>query len=192
MVDRVEPLTPELWPAFEQLFGKTGACSGCWCTYWRVPHKDYVAHRGAKAKAYFKRRVMAGPPPGLLAFIGDEAVGWMQIGPRADTPQWNSPRRATAPLKPEDAADPRVWGATCFFIKPSARGKGVMKALVKAGVAYAKANGARFLEACPIDGKVGNVDAYVGIASVFERAKFREAARRRSNRPLMRLALRPR
>jgi predicted GNAT family acetyltransferase len=192
VVDRVVPLTPDLWPPFEKLFGKSGACSGCWCIHWRVPHADYVAMRGDEAKAFFKRRVKKGPPPGVLAFIGDEAVGWLQIGPRADTPEWNSTRRATAPLKETDAEDERIWGATCFFIKSSARGQGVMDALVKGGIAFAKANGARILEACPIDGKAGNVDAYVGLMSVFERAKFKEVARRKSNRPLMRRALRAR
>jgi len=99
MVDRVVALTPDLWPAFEQLFGRQGACSGCWCIHWRVPRSDYVAWRGPKAKAFFKRRVMKGPPPGVLAFEGEEAVGWLQIGPRADVPQFNSQRRATAPTK---------------------------------------------------------------------------------------------
>ena len=67
-----------------------------------------------------------------------------------------------------------------------------MDALVKGGLAFAKANGARIVEACPIDGKTGNVDAYVGLISVFERAKFKEVARRKSNRPLMRRSLRAR
>jgi predicted GNAT family acetyltransferase len=190
MTVRVVPLTPDLWPAFEHVFGKQGACAGCWCTYWRMPRKQYDEARGTDAKQFFKQRVKHGPPPGVLAFIGDEAVGWLQIGPRADTPQWNSTRRATAPLNEGDAEDERVWGATCFYIKSTARGQGVMSALVKGGVAYARENGARFVEACPIDGKVGNVDAYVGVMSVFERAKFKEVARRKSNRPLMRLALR--
>lgn len=64
-----------------------------------------------------------------------------------------------------------------------------MEALVKGGLAFARANGARVVEACPIDGATGNVDAYVGLKSVFDRAGFREVARRRPNRPLMRLAL---
>jgi predicted GNAT family acetyltransferase len=190
MVDRVEPLTPALWPAFERLFGKQGACSGCWCVHWRVPHKEYLAKRGAKAKVFFKRRVMAGPPPGVLAFSGEEAVGWLQIGPRADTPEWNNPRRATAPVREADAGDERVWGATCFYITSSARRQGVMAALVKGGIKFARANGARVIEACPIEGKTGVVDAYVGVASVFTRAGFKEIARRRDNRPLMRLSLR--
>ena len=189
MVDRIEPLTPELWPAFERLFGKQGACAGCWCIHWRVPRAEYVAKRGAKAKALFKRRVKQGPPPGVLAFIGDEAVGWLQIGPRADTPQWNNPRRVTAPVNEGDAGDERVWGATCFFIKPSARGQGVMRALLEGGLKFARANGARVVEACPFDGKASAVDAYVGVASVFERAKFKEVDRRKDNRPLMRRTL---
>ena len=189
MVDRIEPLTSENWPAFERLFGKQGACSGCWCIHWRVPHADYVEKRGDKAKAMFKRRVMKGPPPGVLAFIGDEAVGWLQITPRADTPEWNNTRRVTAPLDPADAKDEHVWGATCFFIKSSARGHGVMGALLRGGLEYARANGARVVEACPIDGKASTVDAYVGRVSVFRRAKFKEVARRKDNRPLMRLTL---
>ena len=32
----IGPLTPDLWPALEDLFGKTGACNGCWCIYWRI------------------------------------------------------------------------------------------------------------------------------------------------------------
>jgi hypothetical protein len=65
-----------------------------------------------------------------------------------------------------------------------------MRALLEGGLKFARANGARLVEACPIDGKVGNVDAYVGLMPVFERAKFKEIARRKDNRPLMRRALR--
>jgi len=190
MVDRVEPLTPENWPAFEKLFGKQGACSGCWCIHWRVPRAEYMAKRGAAAKAFFKRRVSKSPPPGVLAFDGDEAVGWLQISPRADTPEFNNPRRVTAPLNENDAEDERIWAATCFYVKASARGQGVMDALVRGGIAYARANGARAIDACPIDGRTGNVDAYVGLKPVFERAKFKEVARRKDNRPLMRRTLR--
>ena len=50
-VERVVPLTPDLWPAFEALFGAAGACMGCWCTHWRVPRADYVDMLGPKAKA---------------------------------------------------------------------------------------------------------------------------------------------
>ena len=32
----IRPLTSDLWPAFEDLFGENGACNGCWCMYWRI------------------------------------------------------------------------------------------------------------------------------------------------------------
>jgi predicted GNAT family acetyltransferase len=191
VVDRVEPLTLDNWPAFERLFGKNGACMGCWCMYWRVPRKDYDAARGPAAKRMFKKRVKDGPPPGVVAFEAGEAVGWLQIGPRPDTPQWNTPKRLSAPTKPEQARDENVWGATCFFVKAGHRRQGISDALLKGGIAMAKANGARVLEACPIDpvGRMDVVSLYVGHVSVFKRAKFKEVARRKENRPLMRLLL---
>lgn len=194
MIDRVEPLTPENWPAFERLFGPQGACMGCWCMYWRLPRKAFDAARGADAKRLFKRRVKQGPPPGLVAFAGADAVGWLQIGPRADTPQWNGARRLSAPLQPQDADDAGVWAATCFFVKPGHRRQGVTDALLEAGVAYARKQGARVVEACPAEsqGRMDAVSLYVGRASVFRRAKFKEVARRKDNRPLMRLDLRKR
>jgi hypothetical protein len=30
------PVTADLWPALEDLFGERGACNGCWCMYWRI------------------------------------------------------------------------------------------------------------------------------------------------------------
>jgi hypothetical protein len=33
---QIRPLTADLWPALEELFGKKGACNGCWCMYWRI------------------------------------------------------------------------------------------------------------------------------------------------------------
>jgi predicted GNAT family acetyltransferase len=185
---RVEPLTPEHWPALEKLFGKQGACMGCWCTYWQLPRKQWDAARGAKAKRLFKQRVDE-KPPGVVAFIGDDAVGWLQIGPRADAPQWNGPKRVSAPVKEAYAEDRGVWAASCFYVKSSARGQGVSEALLDGAIAFAKRNGARVIEACPIDGDASSGAAYVGRTAIFKRAKFREVARRKPNRPLLRLII---
>jgi hypothetical protein len=32
----IRPLTRDLWPALEDLFGDNGAVGGCWCMYWRI------------------------------------------------------------------------------------------------------------------------------------------------------------
>ncbi len=51
---RCVPLTPELWPALERLFGAHGACGGCWCMWWRVERggKTWKDIQGAKAKRH--------------------------------------------------------------------------------------------------------------------------------------------
>lgn len=190
---RVVPLTPEHWPALERLFGKQGACMGCWCMHWRMPHKEWQEVRGGGAKRLFKRRVAAGPPPGVIALEGEDAIGWLQIGPRSDAPQWTSPKRVSAPLDPELNDDPAAWVASCFYVKSGRRGQGISDALLEGGLAWARKNRARVIDACPMEpaGRASASGLYVGHVAVFRRAGFTEIARRKDNRPLMRLALSP-
>jgi predicted GNAT family acetyltransferase len=187
----IMPLTPELWPAFEALFGKSGACYGCWCTHFRLPPALRRVNDRQRNKDHMRARVEAGPPPGLLAFDGEEAIGWMQVGPRADVPEWNRPARASAPLDPGDAGDPAVWVVSCFFIHRQARGRGLTHALVAGGIDFARSNGARLLESCPMTQSKtsGSIGLFVGSTRVFARAGFRAVAERKPGRPLMRLAL---
>ena len=88
----VRPLTADLWPALEDLFGQKGACGGCWCMYWRIGNQ-YRKRPGEQNKAAFRKIVERGPPPGLLAFHGDLAVGWCQLTSRDDLPWLDRARR---------------------------------------------------------------------------------------------------
>ena len=187
----IRPLTPDLWDDFAELFGSQGACMGCWCSYWRLPRKDFDRLRGDAAKVLMRERVEAGPPPGLLAYRDGKAVGWLQSGPRADTPQWNTPRRLSAPTSDAQAEDPAVWGATCFFVRAGQRRQGVTTALLAAAIDRARAAGARVLEACPVDSATRKdvSTMYVGSAGTFRRAGFKVVERRKDDRPLMRLEL---
>lgn len=191
MTVTVAPLTPDLWPAFEDLFGKQGACYGCWCTHFRLPPAVRRIPDRQRNKDHIKARIEAGPPPGLLAFDGGRAVGWMQIGPRADVPEWNNKGRVSAPAEDIDAADAGVWAISCFFLRTGARGKGLTHQLVAAGIAHAGENGARLLEACPMRQSKDSrsIGLYVGSARVFEKAGFAVVAERKAGRPLMRLEL---
>ncbi len=65
---RVRPLEPRDWPALERLFGARGACAGCWCMAWRVPHKTWAAQKGEKNRRALKRLVESGRATGVLAF----------------------------------------------------------------------------------------------------------------------------
>ena len=188
----IRPLTADLWPLFEDLFGKQGACYGCWCTHFRLPPAVRRENDRQRNKDFIRARIEAGPPPGILAVENGAAIGWMQVGPRADVPEFNNSGRVSAPVEPADAVDPSVWAVSCFFVRTKARGKGLTHRLVEGGIGFARAGGARVLEACPIDESRDSrsIGLFVGSTRVFEKAGFATVASRKPGRPLMRLELR--
>ncbi|QKV17975.1 GNAT family N-acetyltransferase [Oricola thermophila] len=187
----VVPLTVDRWRDFERLFGRQGACYGCWCTYFRLAPKQRKANSSEDNKAFMRARIETGPPPGLLGYSDGEPVVWMQIGPRADIPEFNNPGRVSAPLPdgPADAAE--IWAISCFFARRDLRGQGLSHQLVAAGIDHARRNGARLLEACPMDRskQAQSVGLFVGSTSVFLKAGFEQVALRKAGRPLMRCVL---
>jgi predicted GNAT family acetyltransferase len=187
----VVPLTADRWDDFAALFGRQGACYGCWCTYFRLLPKQRKANSSEDNKAFIRARIEAGPPPGLLGYADGEAVAWMQIGPRADVPQFNNAGRVSAPLPDAPVEDRAVWAVSCFFTRSAKRGQGLSHDMVAAGIDYARENGARLLEACPMDRakQSKSVGLFVGSTRVFEKAGFAEVALRKDGRPLMRLPL---
>lgn len=183
----VRPLTADLWPALEDLFGKTGACGGCWCMYWRIGSAYRNRPREAN-KAAFRQIVKRGPPPGLLAFDGDVAVGWCQVTPRDALPQLE---RARVIKRVDDVP---VWCVSCFYVRRGYRNRGMTSALIRAALETARRAGAPALEAYPVDVKpeAGKSISglYTGAASTFERMGFRTVARLVPHRPIMRHDLR--
>jgi len=174
------PLTPDLWPALEDLFGKWGASNGCWCMYWRIGG----AYRGKRSenKEALREIVKRGSPPGLLAFDGDLAVGWCQVTPRDALP-WLDRMRWFRPVD-----DMPVWAISCFFVRRGYRRQGVMSQLIVAALKTAKRARASALEAYPIDTSApkSTSNTFTGTAAAFTRAGFKEVARRASARPIMR------
>ncbi|WP_117193945.1 GNAT family N-acetyltransferase [Rhizobium terrae] len=185
------PLTPDRWDDFKTLFGPSGACYGCWCTYFRMPAAERKVLDGEAKKAFIHRRIEAGPPPGVLGYLDGRPIAWVQVGPRSDVPQWNSPRTVSRPLDPADAEDPSVWAVSCFFIGARHRGKGASHDILGAAVRFAREGGARVLEGCPMERakQSKSLGLYVGSLRIFEAAGFKEVARRKDGRPLMRLEL---
>jgi GNAT superfamily N-acetyltransferase len=175
----VYPLTPDLWPALESLFGKKGACSRCWCMYWRIG-SAYRQRPCGQNKAAFRELVMHGPPPGLLAFDGDVAVGWCQLTPRDALPWLDRAWR----LKRAD--DVPVWSLSCFYVRKGYRKRGVTSVLIAAALNAAKRAKAPALEAYPLDADMTPSASGTGYASTFARAGFKTVARRVPPRPIMR------
>src|SRR5262245_17415571 len=178
----IRPLTPDLWPALEDLFGKSGACNGCWCMYWRIG-SAYRKRTREQNKAAFREIVKRGPPPGLLAFDGDVAVGWCQLTPRDALPWLDRAWR----LKHVDAVP--VWSLSCFYVRKGYRKRGVTAALIAAALKAAKRAKAPALEAYPLDADLTPSASGTGYASTFARAGFKTVARRVPPRPIMRYHL---
>jgi GNAT superfamily N-acetyltransferase len=143
---------------------------------------------GAENRRAMKAVVDRGRVPGLIGYEDDIPVAWVSLGPRED---YLKLRRSPV-MKPVD--DRPVWSIVCFFVDRSARGKGLAERMLRAAVDYARSHGARLVEAYPVDAK-GEKDPdvmFFGAKSMYDRAGFREVARRRPTRPVVRKALRAR
>jgi GNAT superfamily N-acetyltransferase len=180
------PATPDRWPDVERLFGASGACGGCWCRFWKQDDAEYRAGKGPANRAALRRSVTSGEVPGILAYAGDDPVGWAAVEPRSAYRRLARSRNLT----PVD--DQPVWSVPCFFVARGSRGKGVAAALLAAAAAHARRRGARVLEGYPIDSRARMAGAflYTGAFSTFARAGFEEVRRKARTRPVVRLALR--
>ena len=187
---KIVPLTPGRWKDFEKLFGPRGACAGCWCMEPRQTRAEWERLKGDKNRRAMKRLVDKGErPPGLLAYVGREPVGWISIEPREAFSKLERSRI----LQPVD--DKPVWSIVCFFVDKRYRRQGLSVALIEGAVEYARKKGARIIEGYPVEPKKDDVPpvfVFTGLAGAYRQARFQEVARRSPTRPIMRRAVRPR
>ena len=179
------PLTQKLWRDFELLFGKHGACGGCWCMYWKLRGKAFTENTGHTTRQMQKAIVDSKVVPGLLAYSDGYPVGWIAVEPRSAYPKLAHSRT----LKPVDEQE--VWSITCFFVEKKYRRKGITVELLKAAADYVKTQGGKIVEGYPVDALSNQADAFVytGTASAFRQAGFKEVARNSPTRPIFRYVI---
>jgi GNAT superfamily N-acetyltransferase len=185
------PLTPARWNDLVDLFGpERGACAGCWCMWPRMRGVDFKALSKSDRQKAFRKVVERGPPPGLLAYEGKVAVGWVAISPRRAVHRFNISKISTAVDGPACDLD-RTWALTCFYVRNSHRRSGMMRKLTEAAIDYASKQKAHCVEVCAIEPRRTLTwgEAFVGVASVFGPLGLVEVARRSPTRPLLRLEL---
>jgi GNAT superfamily N-acetyltransferase len=184
----IRPLTPERWPDLEAIFGARG-CSvarGCWCMYYResgAPPREPGQTLGASRKRAFKAVVDAGRMTGLVAYRAGAPAGWVSMGPREDYLKLEK-----SPVM--RAVDPQpVWSIICFVVPAEQRGQGVAVALLQGAIEWARAHGVKLLEAYPVDrpGRSSDESMWFGAKSMYDAAGFEEVARRKPQRPVVRL-----
>jgi ribosomal protein S18 acetylase RimI-like enzyme len=185
----VRPVTPSRWPDVEAIFNARG-CSvarGCWCMFYRRsgagPPLPAGTSRARANRKGLKALVDEGRSPGLIAYRGKTAVGWVSLAPRGEFA-----KLARSPvMKPVD--DRPVWSIVCFVVPSEHRGQGVARALLQGAIAYARKHGATLVEAYPVDKADRSPDdaLWFGAKSMYDRAGFKEVARRKPARPVVRL-----
>jgi GNAT superfamily N-acetyltransferase len=180
---KIRPLTLPRWNDFEKLFGKSGACGGCWCMWWRLKRSEYEKSKGSGNKLRMKKIVEKNSIPGILVYSGNEVIGWCSVAPREEFPVLNNSKIL------KKVNEEKVWSIVCFFIDKKFRGLGNSAEILKSVVEYVQKRRGKIIEGYPVEPKnkkMPSVFAWTGFASAFRKAGFTEVARRSETRPIMR------
>jgi GNAT superfamily N-acetyltransferase len=179
----VRQVTPQDWPLIVRLFGDNGACGGCWCMWPRLPKggKLWEEAKGAKNRASFQRLVKNDRVHAVLAFSGEEPVGWCCFGPRADFPRLERVKALQVAWTPE------TWAVVCFFIRSKWRGRGVATLLLRAATERAFELGAEEVHGYPIEPRREIAPAafvWTGVPKLFEKVGYKKMKRSGATRPV--------
>lgn len=167
----VRPVTPRNWDDFARLFESKGAPHYCWCSTYRTGDTRHLDN--GEKKSLMRELVRREIPIGVLAFDGDEPVGWCSIAPRESYVRLGKSRtmpRAT-PLTTS------TWSVLCFFVSRTHRERGLTHALLEGAVAYARQRGAKVIEGYPFD-TAGISSTHRGHSTIFRAAGFQQEGRR--------------
>ena len=150
---------------------------------WRLKNSDFQKQKGEDNKNSIRKIIYSNEEPGILAYYENMAVGWCAVAPREKYIRLEKSKVL------QRIDDKPVRSVSCFFVAKEFRRKGVSTELLKAAIEFCKSKGAKIIEAYPVVPYSENIPAsfaWTGIPSAFEKAGFKEAARRSRTRPIMR------
>ena len=157
---KITPVDTTNWTDFETLFKSKGAPSYCWCMAWRMTKDELKKNNSTNRKKFIKQRVRSETPIGLLAYAEKEPIAWCSIAPRETYQRLDGDERLE-----------NVWSLVCFFIKKEFRDKGLIDFLIEKAKQYARTNGAKYLEAYPVETDSPSY-RFMGFIKTFEKAGF--------------------
>lgn len=188
----IEPATPDRFADAQATFDNGGDGRGCQCQWWTLTGPQFDAASRSEREQLFREEVDAGPPPGLIAYVDGEPAGWVRVGPRTRQIRLGRTRNYKAGSR-EPWDDDTVWAVSCFVVRKEHRGRGLNERLLGAAVDFARAGGARVVEAYPLDPEAGpkksSNSLYHGVLSTFLAAGFDEVARPRPDLAIVALDL---
>lgn len=185
------PATAALWDDVQRTLTGGGDGKSCQCMWPLLPNAQWNGTSAEERQAMLHDEIDKGPPPGLVAYVDDEAAGWVRVGPRVSQGRLGRSRIVTQGSD-EPLDDEAVWAVSCFSIRKEHRRQGLTAALLDAAIAHARDNGARVLEAYPIDRERTKATAnmlFVGSLTTFVDAGFGIVARPTASRVVVSLDL---
>lgn len=188
---RVEPLTPDRFGDLERLFSGRRVVDGCWCMFWRQTGRENHTNWGEANRRALRARVDGdAPPPGLLAYLGDDPVGWVSVAPLGE---FGRIRRSPILRPPAGTGGTAgAWSVNCFYVAPEGRGRGLVAVLLSAAADHARAHGATAIQGYPLDvgsREIHPDELFTGALRTFTAAGFTEVVRRSEGRPVVQLEL---
>ena len=169
----------------DALFATDGIADDCWCMWYLMRVADFhAAGRDAKRAAFIEHAGASKAPMGVIAYEGQEPVGWCGVGPRSRYER----ALKTPTLKGRDPdEDQDVWLVTCFFTRGARPLPGVPRVLLQRAIDLAGSAGANAIEGFPdAIGKTSDRGAR-GAEALFTELGFRAVRRPSPSRAIMRL-----
>jgi GNAT superfamily N-acetyltransferase len=178
------------------IFGTRGPAARCQCQRYKLHRGEAFAKFPVEERVHrLRMQTECGNPDsattsGLVAYLDGEPAGWCAVEPRPAYEGLVRNNRVPWEGRDEDKADASVWAVTCLFTRAGFRKRGISRALAKAAVEFARARGARALEAYPMTTTDVIVEELnVGTVSVFAGAGLAEVTRPTKRRAVMRIEL---
>jgi GNAT superfamily N-acetyltransferase len=163
---------------FSVCHGKFQYCS---CMRWRMRSTEYRKSTKEIRIDKLRKMVDAGLPVGILAYAGNEPIGWCSIAPRES---YEALERYKALPRIDQTS---VWSVVCFFVDRRFRRRQVPRGLLKAGLDYARSQGAKIVEGYPVE-PGHRLYTYMGSPATFRKAGFQDVTPKGQQRKIVRCA----
>jgi ribosomal protein S18 acetylase RimI-like enzyme len=185
----IQPLTPERREDFLRYF--EGAAfvdnpkwQSCYCQFLYVDHSkvNWSARTGEENRSAACERIACGRMQGLLAYRGDEVVGWCNAAPRTMLDGFAD--------EPDPDAE-RLGQITCFVVAKAHRRTGVARALLDAALQMLRRQGLSIVEANPSRSASSDAENHFGPLSLYLSAGFKVHSERQDGIVVVRRSLPP-
>jgi GNAT superfamily N-acetyltransferase len=192
---RIVPANEASWDDVVAIFGTADYPFHCQCQRFKTTGWIWRDTTLDERVAMHRDSTGCGDPEaastsGLVAYLGDEPVGWVAVEPRIAYPKLRT-SRVPWTGREEDKDDPGVWAITCFCVRKSHRGRGITYALAEAAAQHARERGATAVEGYAMVTEPGVEitwgELHVGACQVFDDAGFTQVSAPTKRRRVMRV-----